>query len=139
MHDLFVSLGTFGISACVENDGPKELLEFNIFISCGKNILLLPWMDTVSLLKAVDLINSCIMHESIHQRSTVLRILLKEVLMACLFNYHIVYQDGKFVSEAFIVELISFLYHILEWSSQGDHNCLICCHRTYSFLAHNFH
>jgi len=109
-----VSRSAVGISSGVENGGPEKLLELNVFVSRGENVLFLARVNVVSLLKTVDFINSCIMHDCVHQRSSFLQIFFKEELVALLLDDDIVHQNGELVPEAFIIELVAFLDHGFE-------------------------
>jgi hypothetical protein len=49
-----------------------------------------------------------------HQRSSVMRVFLKEVGMALFFNNDVVHQNRQFVSETFIIKFVTFLNHFFK-------------------------
>lgn len=96
-------LGAVLVSARVENSGPEQLFELNVFVICCEDIFLLSWLNIISLLKTVEFVNGGIMHERLDEGLAILWVLLKEKRVAVLFHNHVIDQNGKLVSKALVI------------------------------------
>jgi hypothetical protein len=62
VDDFFVSHLTVDISGGVEDCGPEKLFELDVFVVGGEDIFFLAWLDVVTLLEAVELVDCGVMH-----------------------------------------------------------------------------
>jgi hypothetical protein len=128
IHHLLVSLPALGIPACVENCGPEQLLELNVLVIGREDPLLLSWLDVITMVNAVELINCCVVHQNLEEAATIGWVLLEEERMTDLLRDDVVDQDGELVPQALVIKLVSLLDDVLEGTTEVDHNSLISGH-----------
>ena len=127
VHDVFMCKLTVFVSACVKDCCPENLFQLDVLIIGSEHILLLTWLDVISLLKTVKFIHCGVVHKCLHQGLTT-DIVFKKEVMTFFLDDDIVYQDSQLVSEALIIKFVTLLNHIFERCSQVYDNCLVSSH-----------